>query len=482
MKRLTYLFLSIGMLLSSSLSAQSPLPYPLDTIDGQIYYRYTVERSIGLYRISKNFGVSQEEILRANPQVQQQGLRYDEEILIPAKGLQVEPVVAPAEKVIKQPVVREDEKRPPLRGIKYGGLKKLNKTQVDSTVVDSTAIDSLAMDSIATDSGQVIRLAALLPLHAEAIERDKNMDRFYDFYAGMLLAVNEVQEAGQKIEVFTYDIGKGTQKIETLQADSNWQRMDAIVGPAYGQQVTIASEMAQRDSTWLLIPFLPNVASMDDNPYLLKFNPSPKVVADTLAKYLKQYGDSVNCVIFEPSSSDMIPQSINYLHQALKKHHVPTTTTTLRALLSDSLESSFAKGKENILIFNTEKYGNLQGVMPHLLKACGTYQITLYSQYLWQNEKIVLPQIYTSVFMDNPIVPAAYDSVYNAYFAHPLASTRPRYDLLGYDQTRHLLQLLQAPTDSIATSVWYGVQSNIQYVPLSEKGGHENQMIHIIRK
>ena len=69
------------------------LDYPLDTINGQIYYRYTVERSIGLYRISLNFGVTQEEILKANPHLQNQGLRFEEVILIPAKNLSVEPAV-----------------------------------------------------------------------------------------------------------------------------------------------------------------------------------------------------------------------------------------------------------------------------------------------------------------------------------------------------------------------------------------------------
>lgn len=87
MQQLRVIYLFIAAMMSIGLSAQAILPYPLDTVDGQVYYRYTVERSIGLYRISKNFGVSQEEILQANPHLQTAGLRYDEVILIPAKGL-----------------------------------------------------------------------------------------------------------------------------------------------------------------------------------------------------------------------------------------------------------------------------------------------------------------------------------------------------------------------------------------------------------
>ena len=61
------------------------LPYPIDTINGTAVYRYSVEKSIGLFRISKNFGITQEEIIQWNPQLEKRGLRFEEELLIPVK-------------------------------------------------------------------------------------------------------------------------------------------------------------------------------------------------------------------------------------------------------------------------------------------------------------------------------------------------------------------------------------------------------------
>ena len=75
-----------------------------------------------------------------------------------------------------------------------------------------------------------------------------------------------------------------------------------------------------------------------------------------------------------------------------------------------------------------------------------------------------------------------YEGVWQQFFNHELSSLQPRYDLLGYDQTRHLLHLLQNSTDSIAAQVWYGTQADIQYHQVSPDGGYENQQIHIIRK
>lgn len=485
MQKLRVIYLFIAAMMSIGLSAQAILPYPLDTVDGQVYYRYTVERSIGLYRISKNFGVSQEEILQANPHLQTTGLRYDEVILIPAKGLETQladsapaatvaevPMEAPAE---VKPVVVKEKKESILP--KY---KRQKLQQVDTVVVDTTAV---AMDTtIVQKDSSVIRLALMLPLQADALKRDKNMDRFYDYYAGALIAINEVQATGQAIEVHTYDVGKNVQKTAQLLCDSTWQEVDAIVGPAYTQQVAVAAEYAQRDSTWMLVPFLSNVASIAHNPYLLQFNPSEHTEADTLARYLAQYGDSVNCVLIETKAGDVIPSGIMALHQALKAQGVPTSSISLTAMLADSLDGAFKTDMENIVIFNTEKYSNLKAVMPHLLQGHATYPITLFSHYSWQNEKIILPQLYTTIFSDSLMVSEPYEAVWQQYFNHTVSSTLPRYDLLGYDQMRHLLQLLQTSADSIATPVWNGLQTDIQYHRVSPDGGYENRQIHIIRK
>ena len=485
MQQLRVIYLFIAAMMSIGLSAQAILPYPLDTVDGQVYYRYTVERSIGLYRISKNFGVSQEEILQANPHLQTTGLRYDEVILIPAKGLETQLAdSAPAATVAEVAMEAPAEVKPIVVKEKKESIlpkhKRQKWQQVDTVVVDTTAV---AMDTtiVQKDSG-VIRLAMMLPLQADALKRDKNMDRFYDYYAGALIAINEVQATGQAIEVHTYDVGKNVQKTTQLLCDSTWQKVDAIVGPAYTQQVAVAAEYAQRDSTWMLVPFLSNVASIAHNPYLLQFNPSEHTEADTLARYLAQYGDSVNCVLIETKAGDVIPSGIMALHQALKAQGVPTSSISLTAILADSLDGAFKTDMENIVIFNTEKYSNLKAVMPHLLQGHATYPITLFSHYSWQNEKIILPQLYTTIFGDSLMVSEPYEAVWQQYFNHTVSSTLPRYDLLGYDQMRHLLQLLQTSADSIATPVWNGLQADIQYHRVSPDGGYENRQIHIIRK
>ena len=104
-----------------------------------------------------------------------------------------------------------------------------------------------------------------------------------------------------------------------------------------------------------------------------------------------------------------------------------------------------------------------------------------------RKKTISLPQIYTCAFNDSIQVPAQYILNFQEYFGHELSTKLPRYDLLGYDLTLHLLHMLQQahitsnntlPTDII----WNGTLTDIQYKKVAPQGGYENQTIHIIRK
>lgn len=79
-----------AIVLAACMSAQTE-NLPKDTIDGQVVYRYTVQKSEGLYRISKTFGCTQEELVKLNPKLQTEGLKYGQTILVPAKQEESKP-------------------------------------------------------------------------------------------------------------------------------------------------------------------------------------------------------------------------------------------------------------------------------------------------------------------------------------------------------------------------------------------------------
>ena len=57
--KMKFIGLLAAVICATSLFAQTE-SWPKDTVDGVVVYRYTVQKSEGLYRISKNFNLSDE--------------------------------------------------------------------------------------------------------------------------------------------------------------------------------------------------------------------------------------------------------------------------------------------------------------------------------------------------------------------------------------------------------------------------------------
>lgn len=473
MKINKHIIVWLALWLSTSVSAQL-LPWPIDTIKGTPVYRYTVEKSIGLYRISVNFGVTQSEIIQWNPHLETKGLRYEEVILIPVKQ---QPAAAPK----PQPIIASEPKpiaAPQPRPVQHHRdsipniIQHAFAQQEPEIVKRDTTPVSMVQEAVTP-----IKLAFLLPLHAKALERDKNMDRFYDFYTGALIAAYEAQQYSQRLDIYTYDIEKSDAAIMRVLNDSVLSGVDMIIGPAYASQVALATEWSSKHHIPMLIPFLNTVPHMADNTYLWQFNPTAQAEAEAVAEHLAQSANA-HCILIE-ASAESIPMSIHHLRDAIQQKGVSCSTTTIHAILSDSISPILSDSLENIFIFNTERFSNLQAVLPHLQKLQSTHRVTLYSHYSWQKENIQLPQLYASVFMDSneeSLLP--YELLFAEYFHHKLSGTAPRYDLLGYDLTRFVIANRQDTTHMSHQ----GLQSTMNFVQQGEAGGFMNNAIHIIRK
>ncbi len=459
MKHLLRLLTVCCALCASHLVSAELLPYPIDTINGQAVYKYRVPRSIGIYRVSVNFGVTQEDIIRWNPQLKERGLHYDELIYVPVVGIEtaavaVAPDTVPATAAVDTiPLVADP-------------------VQVVDTVIVVDTVPAAVVDTNATDSFPKMKIALLLPLQAESVQRDANMERFMDFYEGCLIALYDLQYADH-FDLHVFDIGKQDTEVKRLLADSVLHQMDAVIGPAYPSQVEPIARLAKEDSVLVLIPFTDHVPELQTNPYLMQFNPTPQLEAKTMADYIEANKERVNCVFVDSPEQ---PEGIRALLGELSARAIPSTKVPMHRILADSISHCLKDSVENILFFNTEKYSSLQIILPHVLTGKGDHRVTLYSRYSWQKEKIILPQIYTSVFATESEVDLShYDAVYARFFKHEHNSANPRFDLLGYDLMRQLVAHLQGKE-------YYGLQSDIRFERVSETGGLINNHVQVIRK
>lgn len=454
MKRYIHLLVVLFCVCSQMVLAQKP--YPIDTIDGQAVYRYPVEKSIGLYRIGVNFWVSQEDIIRFNPELKERGLRYGETIYVPV--VLVEPTVQQEDTATATPTT-------PIT---------LVDTQVADTVIMVAAEDTIIpVDTVITQDG-VFHLALLLPLQAEAQKRDPIFERFTEFYEGVLVAIYTLQDSS-RFALHVYDIGRSDAQILQLINQGDLQHMDAIIGTAYPGQVTAISKLALQDSVPTLIPFSDRVPQIETNPFLFQFNPTVQLEAQAMVEYMETIRDSINCVFIDAKEVD-IPYAIRELQQQIRNHNISRTHISVHDILSDSLSKALQDSVENILILNTGKFSNAQALLPHIINGKGAHDLALFSQYSWQGDKILLPQVYTSIFAaEQDSLRNEYEELYGRYFHHEHVSTLPRYDMLGYDLTRQFVAWIRGEE-------YHGVQSEVLFQKTNPNGGYINQNVQVIRK
>lgn len=338
----------------------------------------------------------------------------------------------------------------------------------------------------ADEVARPIRVGLLLPLQVQAEKRDLNMDRFVDFYSGALLAVYEMQATGQPVEIHTYDIGKSTNELEHVLAGGKLDSMDMIIGPVYTSQVRIMAGWSKAHKVKTLLPFSSEVPELSTNPYLLQFNPSYIIEAEAMAETIASNA-AVKCIFVESNDANT-PMSIRELQRCIKGYALDYAYTTIGGVMADSLTNYLADGVENILLLNTERYANLRLLLPHITRAAQGKKLTLLSRYAWQEEAIVLPQLYTTVFRQE-IDSMAYNQLYHRFYKTARTSHHPCYDLLGYDLMTYTLYTVLAIHENegvvdeevILSRYFSGLQSDMLFERIGEQGGYQNRQIYTIR-
>lgn len=444
-------------------AAEELLNYPLDTVNGEEVYRYQVEKSIGLYRIGVNFNVSQSEIIRLNPQLRERGLHYGEVILLPT-GRKVE---------AKAVAVVAEEPKAVVHDAK--DTVAVHPTVIDtaaahSTAVDSVVVDSAAVDSAVTETRRVVELALMLPFESQQTKRSGNAERMMEFYEGALLALRDMQNDSTLFRLRVYDTERSERKVNELCDSTELDSVKGILGLVYPIQIERMAAWCESHKVPLMLPFSDD---MDLKRYaqVLQFNSTDQQEADSLCAWMIQQ-ENIHCVAVEVREAD-IASSIRTLRKQMTAHEIRYTGVALRDLMNDSAEYALDREKENLIIMHSDRYQHARMIMPHLekLQEAG-YRIRILSQYSWQKEKPVLPQVYTSMFTVEG-EHAVYDAMWAESYKNEHVCDLPRYDLLGYDLMKALILHLQGENEV------NGIQSMIRWHQVGE-GGWQNEGVKVI--
>lgn len=431
-------------------------------------YRYEVEKSIGLYRIGVNFHVTQAEIIRLNPQLNNRGLHYGETLLIPTGR----PVIKESKATVIKTSVKDLTVLPekPAEPVK----DTLAEPAVPATPAPLAATDTVSVPDPVSDSTagpRTVELALMLPFESQQTKRSANAERMMEFYQGALIALNQKQNDSLHFRLRVYDTGRSELLVNELCDSTVLDRVQGILGLVYPIQIERVAAWSAAHRVPLLVPFSAE-ENIAQKPYLMQFNSMDKQQADSICAWISKR--DAHCVALEVRAADMSDYA-HIVRKQMQDHQIQYSGMALRDLVNDSVEYALDREKENIILLHSDKYQHIRILLPHLEKLQQDgYRIRIIGQYSWVKEHLSIPQLYASMFTakgDREY----YDGQWSTYFNTDHSGEAPRYDLLGYDLMNALIAWIDGQ------KAYNGLQSDIRWQQIGE-GGWQNSAVSIIEK
>lgn len=416
------------------------------------YVTYEVKnKKETLYSISKQFGVSINEIIEANPYAQD-GIKKGDILQIPideknipkTSGNELYHLVQPKETIYgickQYNISKEDlfRRNPRLQteGLKYG-----------DTIFIASAEKTLG--NTTDGNTRTYKIAYLLPFSIGENERNVNIERFIDFYRGSLIAMEDIKTSGVSLEVYTFDTQLGTSKTQEIVKSKLPKDIDLIIGPAYPEQISQVASFAKKNNIVQVVPFTSNISNSDRYAQQYQFNPVPndldKVVAANIFNKFKD--NNIYMVYFSNEENEKSFYTLpEQLERLMKLKSVRYVKLNINDISKDKIASIANNNKHNLMVIRQCQTSDFQSLIDMFDN--NTRNITFVTEHnifdYAQKDKSLKNKDFVSYSLFNTAPTNKYISSYNNYFpTRSKAQSTPNYDLLGYDITLYFCKALQ---------------------------------------
>ena len=401
---------------------------------------HKVAKGETIYGISREYGITEEQLRAANPDMNQPGykLKKGDFIFIPYAS-EAEAIAA-ADKV----VTRGDEK---------SDVRK-----------------------------RAIRMGVMLPLH----NVDGDGKRMVEYYRGLLLACDQMKREGISVDVYAWNVDINADIRMTL-LNKGADKCDIIFGPLYTKQVKALADFASIYGIKIVIPFSIESDAVNSNPNVFQVYQNPvffnqEVVAQFVSRFGSAHPVFIDCNDDKSTKGNFTTQ----LRKELETRNVAYSITNVNSEWQN-FARSFLANKQNVVVLNSEKSPCLNRVISRLdsLRAANPQlQLTLFGYTEWlmyakyNVEKYCMFDTYIpSHFYYNSLSPAttSLERSYKQWFRTEMQDYLPRFAITGYDHGTYFLRGLHREGAKFAgaESDKTALQTRLHFKKVG-KGGYQN--------
>ena len=401
-----FLLLTVLTFAVSSMSAQQA---------GAIRGQHKVKKKETIFGISRNYGITIEELIQANPEMKTPGYELKKGMLLNIPYSAAEIQAAEAEKA---------------------------KQTVATRKTEETA--RVASDDV---KNREIRLGVMLPLHN--INGDGR--RMTEYYRGVLMACDSLKKQGISIDVHAWNTAEDG-NINKVLEDPAAAKCDLIIGPLYSKQMDALSAFVTKHDIRLVIPFSINAPQLTTNRNIFQVYQSQTDQNEAIfVRFIERFKD-YHTVVIDCNDSTSKKGSFTFgLRRQMEQRGMDVVVTNLKSNESN-FSKAFSRTKPNVVILNTgrsqelgvafSKINGLKANSPELdITMFGYTDWLLYTRTHLENfykYNTFIP----SVFYYNPLSAGTqrFEQKYRQNFRSDMQNSLPRFAITGFDHAYFFLK------------------------------------------
>lgn len=425
---------------------------------------YQVQKKETVFSISRQFHISEEELLRANPQIEDGKIKKGEYLCIPYSANEIYEMQRESQEYAQRQREREAEEK---RAAEEAALKARQL--------------------------QNIKVAVILPFSLETAKKSKESVKMYDFYEGFLLAVEELKKQGVSLDIYAYEEPSTlANEIDQLLSNPQMAKMNLIVGPMRVENIPALSRFAQQHNIPLAIPFSTRASITASSPVCYQINTNiSQFYKDIFNQFVDRYQHH-NIVIVSTGDKGEKADYLLGLKQVLDESAVAYKTATLADL--STLSQLTSGGERTVIVPVSNTRSAFEKVVAKLDNTdIDASTIDMFGFPEWQTfsekNKQSMRKYHASFFCTFYTDPTStqvqdFNRQFKFWFKRDQMNTYPQYGLLGYDTGKFFLTgLHQYGLDFMNNSTSMRIaalQNPMQFERLSSGFGYANTHFRIV--
>ena len=377
--------------------------------------QHKVKKKETVFGISREYGLTIEELIKANPEMNMPGYELKKGMILNIPYSKAEMEAAEAAKAAQAAQARKAEE------------------------VARAAADDVR--------NREIRLGIMLPLHN--INGDGR--RMTEYYRGVLMACDSLKKQGLSVDVHAWNTAEDGNIYKVLE-DPAAAKCDLIIGPLYSKQMDALSAFVTKHDIRLVIPFSINAPQLTTNRNIFQVYQSPTEQNEVIiARFIERF-KNYHTVVVDCNDSTSKKGIFTFgLRRQMEQRGMDAVVTNLKSTEAN-FSKAFSRTKPNVVILNTgrsqelgvafSKINGLKANEPELdITMFGYTDWLLYTRTYLENFYKYNTYI-PSVFYYNPLSVGTqrFERKYRQNFRSDMQSSLPRFAITGFDHAYFFLK------------------------------------------